>query len=81
MRLPIENCRLWFKFRCPQAWSQLARTGQLEVRFCEVCRKNVYRCDSEEEVESHRKAGHCIVIEIDPEKEAADGLEYIGECT
>ena len=75
--LPVENCRRWFKFLCPQTWSQLERTSQLDVRYCPSCRRNVYYCDSPEAAEAHRQAGNCLCVEAGAEDE--DLTEYIGE--
>ena len=81
MRLPIENCRVWFKFRCPKGWSQLKRTGELDVRFCETCKKNVYLCTTKEEIDFHSAAGHCIVVEVEHgTRDALEGIDYIGEA-
>jgi hypothetical protein len=77
--LPIENCRRWFRFLCPQTWSQLERTTQLDVRHCPSCRRDVYYCDTREAVEEHRQAGHCVCVEARARTEDEDLIEYIGE--
>jgi hypothetical protein len=69
MRVPIENCRIWFKFLCPQGWSQLERTEEMDVRYCKVCKKNVYYCHTEDDVLEHRAEGHCIVADFDTGQE------------
>jgi hypothetical protein len=79
MRLPIANCRSWFRFLCPQTWSQLDRTGEANVRHCRICRKNVYYCMTEEEFLEHQAAGHCVVVDVDPGKEELDKLQALGE--
>jgi hypothetical protein len=78
IRLPVENCPRWFKFLCPKTWSQFDRTSQLDVRFCQSCRKNVYYCDSEEAVEEHRQAGHCICVEVSVGDDDLDTAEFLG---
>lgn len=77
MPLPIENCRSWFKLLCPKTWSQLERTNQTDVRYCPICRQNVYYCESSEAVEEHRRAGHCLCIAAGSEKE--DDTIHFGE--
>jgi hypothetical protein len=62
--LPIENCPRWFRFRCPKEWSHLDRTNRFDVRHCPGCQKDVYYCNSEESLAEHRRAGHCICIEV-----------------
>lgn len=70
MSFLIENCRILFKFRCPKTWDQLKETSNYDVRFCEVCKKNVYFCYSNDDIK--RRNGECIAIE-------RDGSEYLGE--
>jgi hypothetical protein len=74
VRLPIENCRSWFRFLCPRAWSQLERTGQLNVRHCPTCRRDVHYCETLEDVEEHRRAGHCLVVAVEEDGREADFL-------
>lgn len=56
----IRNCESAFRFKCPKRWEALAPTGTEGVRRCGACRRLVYRCETDEDVIAHAKAGHCI---------------------
>jgi hypothetical protein len=43
-RVPIENCGVAFRFRCPKRWEDLKPTPDESVRFCGVCRQQVFFC-------------------------------------
>lgn len=58
----IENCGWEFRIQCPQNWDYLAPTNDPNVRACDVCLKNVYRCDSHEEVARHATLSHCVAL-------------------
>jgi hypothetical protein len=60
----IENCSEIFRRVCPLFWGQLQRTADEKVRFCAVCKSNVYLCNSAEEVQSHSLANECIAVNI-----------------
>ncbi|MEY2907210.1 MAG: hypothetical protein RLZZ408_1681 [Verrucomicrobiota bacterium] len=59
---PIANCKVEFTFQCPKQWENLLPTDNVDIRFCSVCRRNVYLCDTLEEVHGHAALGDCIAI-------------------
>jgi len=81
--VPIQNCDRLFKFRCPKTWSALEATDEIGVRFCPSCKRQVYLCESPEEVEHHQ--GDCIAVRIEPPKRITldeldeDECHYLGE--
>ena len=65
-RVPIENCErqaLRFKFQCPMKWEQLRPTDDAGVRVCEVCREQVYYCDSIDAARGHASRGRCVAVD------------------
>ncbi len=74
MSLPIENCRRLFRFRCPQTWDRLDPTEDVNVRFCPTCCKNVYFCETEEEIRQH--AGQCIAVEDSEQDDWLGDIDY-----
>lgn len=66
----VTNCERRFVMRCPKRWAELESTKDSHVRFCEVCGKNVYFCQTENEIDQHAKMQHCIaVVEFDTSTE------------
>jgi len=78
MAIPLLNCTKLFKFRCPKTWSSLEGKQGDTVRFCKSCKKNVYLCQTPEEIYSRAQIGSCIAIVA---KERIDGpvADYMGE--
>ena len=62
---PIANCKVEFTFQCPKLWSKLKKTKDNDIRFCDVCGRNVYLCNSWEEIRHHAQEGNCIAIPPD----------------
>ena len=58
MRKEIFGCEL--KFSCPMEWSELDRTNNDSVKFCQECEKNVYRVRTREETIIRAKQGQCV---------------------
>ncbi|WP_224248106.1 GspE/PulE/PilB domain-containing protein [Hyalangium gracile] len=59
---PIQNCEVRFQFRCPKQWEALRETSEPGVRSCSQCQKQVYLCQSTQEVAEHARAGHCVAV-------------------
>ncbi|EFC37335.1 hypothetical protein NAEGRDRAFT_53783 [Naegleria gruberi] len=55
----IENCE-WV-YKCPMDYDSMIEDDP-EKRFCTNCGKHVYKVYSQDDVESHSKLGHCIVM-------------------
>jgi hypothetical protein len=59
----VGNCT--FAFVCTKQWSQLAVDPVDEnKRFCNVCKKPVFRCKTTEEFARRGRSGECIAIEV-----------------
>ena len=73
---PIANCAVPFRFECPRLWENLDPTADPDIRFCQSCRKEIYRCYTMEQVARHALAGDCIAVSA-PNSEI---IERIGEA-
>lgn len=60
MESGIKNCS--FSFRCTQEWEKLSPTKNVNIKFCDVCKSNVYMATTQEELEKHSKLKRCIAI-------------------
>lgn len=49
-------------------WGLLSLTEQVKVRFCGECKREVFLCDSEEELAFHVKESHCVAIPVENPK-------------
>ena len=76
----IENCDWQFRIQCPQAWSGLATTEDSNVRACGVCLKNVYRCDSPNDVARHAALAHCVAL-FGASRGDSEEADWLGEVT
>lgn len=56
----LRNCS--FKFQCPKSWDSLKRTDQINVRYCDHCKENVYFCDSSRELREAIEKNYCVAI-------------------
>ena len=63
MNFNIENCEYKVKYKCPLKWKNLKETKDSEIRFCNECNKNVYRCETSEDIDRHISLNNCIAIE------------------
>lgn len=68
-RTEVENCALYFSFRCPRRWEHLRPTGDPQVRYCDGCLQSVYHCSSVEEARRHARQQHCVAIDSRLEKQ------------
>ena len=53
----IEGCE-WI-YKCPLSFNKLKGTSP-DIKFCDVCQKNVYNVKTKEELIEHANQGHCI---------------------
>lgn len=79
MAYRIENCDWEFKFQCPVDWEQLVRTNKEDVRVCDVCLKEVYRCISDADVHTHAALGHCVAIRVEEYEDDSSGGYLLGD--
>jgi len=61
----IENCHWSIKNRCPQLWFNLTPTDDRDIRYCDVCSRQVYYCKSRDQIDFHSAIGNCIAINND----------------
>lgn len=61
-RVPVEKCQ--FTFKCPEQWSSLTPTKNLEIRFCDACQREVYYCHMIGEARHHARNGRCVAIDL-----------------
>lgn len=55
-----------FGYRCPRDWDALAPTANQNVKYCQVCTREVYFCGNQQELDEHARAGHCVAIFCKP---------------
>ena len=75
MEASIKNCKRLFHFRCPRKWDKLVITQIETVRYCDTYKKNVYFCESEEDLAHH--AGQCVAVYDGIT--IIEGMERLGE--
>lgn len=61
--IPIQKCGRLLRFRCPKQWEELTPTKVPTLRFCSVCQKNVYFCETLEDLK--KNAGRCVAFFVD----------------
>lgn len=61
MKLLIKNCE--FLYKCPVAYSDLEQVSHY-VRFCNICKRNVYQALSADQFHNYAKQGKCVSITI-----------------
>jgi uncharacterized protein (TIGR02996 family) len=73
-RAPVEGCKVdvRFDFACPKQWSDLVETESAEVRFCDLCRQQVFYCTSIPEARQHAWRGRCVAVDISNERTKHD---------
>jgi len=58
--LTIRNCI--FGFKCDKNWGELTRTESDEVRFCQSCQKEVFFCESDDELVRYVRLNRCVAM-------------------
>lgn len=62
---PIWMCGGYFKLQtCPLTWEALEKTGVLDKRYCHVCERDVYRCETPEQLVRMTQANECVAIPV-----------------
>ena len=59
----LRNCK--FKFKCYKSWDDLERTDNPAISFCGDCKKNVYYCETPEELKFAIAKNLCVAIRQD----------------
>lgn len=74
--IKIENCE--FAFKCPKDWKELVPDEALPtVRHCDECKRPVYQCQTDDELQLRAKKGHCVAIYRPDENEILFGAMKI----
>ena len=60
----IRNCQVKFRKVCPEQWERLTSTASDSARFCHVCTREVFLCETDAEAVAHARAGDCIAKPI-----------------
>ena len=69
-----------WKFQCPQRWQDLSTTHKESIRYCSLCRKNVYLAHSASELNDLARQGACVAWPGDPDnREDTQDYMVIGE--
>jgi hypothetical protein len=70
----LWNCKNAFEFVCPRKWESLGKTESSDIRYCDVCRQNVYLCETPLEFVRQGNLGRCVAIrkEVTPTEVYAD---------
>jgi uncharacterized protein (TIGR02996 family) len=73
-RAPVEGCNVHvrFDFQCPKQWSDLVETESPDVRFCGLCRQQVFYCTTIPEARQHAWRGRCVAVDIANERTKHD---------
>lgn len=73
-RAPVEGCKvdIKFNFACPKQWSELVETENPDVRFCDLCRQQVFYCTTIPEARQHAWRGRCVAVDIANERTKHD---------
>ena len=62
-RVPIEACRLRFRFECPKRWESLTLTDDPSVRRCGQCCETVKFCTSVVEAQQLAASSFCVAVD------------------
>jgi hypothetical protein len=74
----IWNCPDSLEFQCPQEWSSLKPTHDMDIRYCKVCSQNVYMCSTPQEFTQNAKSGKCVAIPNDLARRPQDPPVILG---
>jgi len=67
-----------FHFKCPRVWGLLSLTGQEKARYCGECQREVYLCESDENLAFHRNEGRCVAVPaLGPKKSGEENDLYV----
>jgi hypothetical protein len=59
----LRNIECTFEFKCDKQWDELETQIAASIKFCKKCKKDVYLCKTQEELDHARSLGRCISIE------------------
>lgn len=85
--ITIENCTGdTFHYLCPMTWSGLQPGAGENIRACNKCKKDVYLCLTDAELQMHTNLGHCVAVDNTVKIEASlakhkadfESIPYVG---
>ena len=59
----IRNCS--WGYSCDQKWEKLTATHNSVIKFCESCQREVYRCETQEELAENITLNRCVNFSSD----------------
>merc|ERR1712216_1090220 len=75
LELPIEQCDVKFRYKCPKKWDELKASETPGTRCCEECKESVFLVTTHAEMDSHYRQRHCIAIQYEDEIEEMGEIE------
>jgi hypothetical protein len=66
----LRNCV--FGFKCSAKWDDMAITSDIDVRHCEICKKNVYFITKDEDLISAIDLKRCVAIQTPEDRQKLD---------
>jgi len=73
----IRNCK--FAFKCEKRWDDLEITSgnDKNIRFCQDCEQNVYRCRTDHQIKIAIMKNRCIAVRIES-KVSREKINFVG---
>jgi hypothetical protein len=72
----LRNIECTFEFKCDKQWDDLETQIASNIKFCTQCKKDVYLCKTQEELDHARSLGRCISIERVEIRMFTTGIPY-----
>jgi hypothetical protein len=58
----VWNCQAPLSVECPLQWENLEPTNASDIRFCDVCQRNVFYCETPDRFLEAARQGRCVAI-------------------
>jgi hypothetical protein len=58
----IRNCN--FILECPARWDDLGPTDQEGGRYCDACQRNVFMCNTQDELRVRIEQNDCVAVRL-----------------
>ena len=71
MSISIRNCT--FVFKCDRQWSLLKKTSLPNVRFCEDCEREVFYCETDQQLAESVALNRCVAIQVENHLRSGQG--------
>lgn len=59
------NCEM--EFECPKDWFELSETDIAGIKHCPACKKNVFLCITQDELDEFALRGECVAFFSNPD--------------